>query len=129
MATNCVLKLRETIDDRHVYECVDCGRLVRSRYDDPKMVHVECGTGRERPCVHLGDSTRVQECETCGGNWRIKVFDCAVHDECSIQTVLPDIAVCASCEQYRAQPSEEPSHQVEPTISTRRSEVGGGQSR
>jgi hypothetical protein len=50
-----------------------------------------------RPCTSRGASTRQQECESCAGQIKIKVFACNKHTECTIGKQLPGIACCASC--------------------------------
>ena len=58
------------------------------------------------PCLHLGDSTRQQECDTCAGKTRIKVFTCSIHGECTLGKKLDGLACCAGCKEY--EPKETP---------------------
>src|SRR4051812_45863093 len=64
---------------------------------------------RERPCRHLGEEHRQQECRTCRGQVRIKVLTCAVHTECSLAKLLPGVACCRTCPDYEPQPGPERS--------------------
>lgn len=52
-------------------------------------------------------------CRTCGvgGEMRVPIFDCAVHDACALAPTTPDPdlkhwtgAVCLTCEQFEASP-------------------------
>ena len=53
-------------------------------------------------CRHLGSETRQQDCPTCKGNVRLKVFGCAVHGECTIDTAQSGVACCGGCGDYAA---------------------------
>lgn len=52
------------------------------------------------PCIHLGAELRQQECQTCQGSTRIKVFACFVHGEATIAKQLESVACCQSCPDY-----------------------------
>lgn len=54
-------------------------------------------------CRHLGDSTRQQECDSCAGKTRIKIFACAIHGECTLGKKLEGLACCSGCGEWRAQ--------------------------
>jgi len=48
-------------------------------------------------CPHLGEPTgEMLPCNSCGGTVRLKLFDCAVFGQCTIQTRLEGVACCAS---------------------------------
>jgi hypothetical protein len=52
-------------------------------------------------CQHLGTPTgETQECQTCRGKAKIKLFACSLHGVCTIAKQLPGIATCASCADY-----------------------------
>lgn len=58
---------------------------------------------RQGACQHLGAATGERQCASCrGGGYRIKVFACALHVECTIGKQLPGIACCASCSHFAA---------------------------
>jgi hypothetical protein len=55
-------------------------------------------------CRHLGEAIRQEECPTCTGRVRLKVFACALHDACTTHKALTNVACCADCLDY--QPKE-----------------------
>ncbi len=57
---------------------------------------------RTAPCVYRGEATRSQECPTCSGNVRVKIFACPLHKECTIAKQLEGVACCGSCPDYEA---------------------------
>jgi hypothetical protein len=68
--------------------------------------------GRIRPCVHRGEVRREQQCPTCRGSVRLKVFACALHGECTIARALGGLACCATCPDYDAgPPADQPQTQ------------------
>lgn len=50
-------------------------------------------------CIHRGESTGTQECPTCSGTVKLKVFTCAIHGECTIQKRIEGVA-CCPCDDY-----------------------------
>jgi len=60
--------------------------------------------GRTRSCRHRGETRREQECPTCRGVVRLKVFACELHGECTIGRSLAGVACCATCPDYEAGP-------------------------
>lgn len=60
------------------------------------------GDDRGAPCIHRGEQIDEVPCETCSGNVRLKVFQCAVKGQCTIGRQSPGMACCASCEQYQS---------------------------
>jgi|AGTN01.2.fsa_nt_gi hypothetical protein len=53
-------------------------------------------------CVHRGEQLRLQECPTCCGSVRVKVFACAIHGECVIEKNGLGLARCWTCPEFRA---------------------------
>jgi hypothetical protein len=52
-------------------------------------------------CRHLRDQIRLQECKTCGGTVRIKVFGCEVFDECALgKPPTREMASCSGCQKF-----------------------------
>jgi hypothetical protein len=50
------------------------------------------------PCVHRSaESTGSEQCQTCQGTVRIKLYGCDIHKSCTIATVLPGYATCQTC--------------------------------
>jgi len=47
-------------------------------------------------CTHRGQQIRTQECDLCKGNVIVKVFECAIHGECSIRKNV-GVTVCNTC--------------------------------
>lgn len=58
-------------------------------------------------CVHRGSEIREQDCPTCVGLIRIKVFQCALHRECTLAKPLDAIACCARCGDYQPAQADE----------------------
>lgn len=59
------------------------------------------------PCEHFGEHLRNQVCETCCGEDKIKVFQCDVYGEATIQKKLPDVDGCCDsgrCQAYESAP-------------------------
>ena len=55
---------------------------------------------RDGTCAHLGAEVRQEKCSTCCGNVRLKVFDCELHGECTLDTALSGVACCSGCGDY-----------------------------
>jgi hypothetical protein len=55
---------------------------------------------RTGPCVHRGPEVRQEECPTCRGRVRLKVFACGLHGECTVARPLAGTACCATCPDY-----------------------------
>lgn len=55
---------------------------------------------QQLPCVHIGPERRLQQCESCGGMVKIRVFSCAVHAETTLGKKVPDVACCQGCTDY-----------------------------
>lgn len=55
-------------------------------------------------CARLGEYQRTEECETCVGKTRIKVFACSLYGEATIAKKLDGIACCdkGKCADYSA---------------------------
>lgn len=52
------------------------------------------------PCAHRGEQVSTIGCEACGGNGKfvqIKVFACAVHEECTLGRTKEKIVNCLEC--------------------------------
>lgn len=56
----------------------------------------------QEPCRHLGRELRTEVCATCGGNVKLKVFCCSVHQECTLSSRLPALVSCHSCSDYES---------------------------
>ena len=54
-----------------------------------------------RQCVHRGEAVRTVECESCGGNWSLKLFACALYGECSL-SAKADVRFCGHCPDAEA---------------------------
>lgn len=52
---------------------------------------------RPRPCLHLGDVLRLDDCATCKGTVRVKVYACShpAHAETTLSG-------CRTCPDYQA---------------------------
>jgi hypothetical protein len=57
------------------------------------------------PCRRLGEALRAQECPTCCGTVKIKIFQCELHDECTLAHALAEAACCRTCGDYEREPA------------------------
>lgn len=48
-------------------------------------------------CIHRGEVLRLQECESCSGKRKLKIYSCALHGECYLGAKLPDVRRCDLC--------------------------------
>lgn len=55
---------------------------------------------RRTSCQFLGQELRTQECSSCAGKVRLKVFACQLHKECTMGKWLDGVATCATCLDY-----------------------------
>ena len=79
--------------------CRQCGGCV-TRDDTIAVLPYRRGCGTKRdlpPCRHVGEQLRTQECPTCSGRVRVKVFTCAVHGECTVAKRIDNVALCDGC--------------------------------
>ena len=95
---------REPSDGRYRYVCIDCGLGVRARHEvSPASIIASCNAERcqAAKCIHRGaEHSRLERCETCCGNVRLKIFPCAIHGECSLDQGAS--VTCCPCEDYEA---------------------------
>ena len=54
----------------------------------------------EQPCNHVGSELRTQKCLTCKGEVLLKVFGCALHNQCTLLRAVPPVACCRTCHDY-----------------------------
>lgn len=57
---------------------------------------------RTQKCRHRGEEIGTEECPTCRGSVKVKVFTCDVHEECTLVKQLDDVACCRRCDDYAA---------------------------
>jgi hypothetical protein len=60
------------------------------------------GTGIIPSCVRIGSEVRLQGCQSCGEGWKLKVFSCDIHGECTLGKKLETLACCSRCNDYKA---------------------------
>jgi hypothetical protein len=53
-------------------------------------------------CRHRGIVREEVDCATCNGSVRIKVFDCPLHERCTVGKRLEDTTCCLTCEDFAA---------------------------
>lgn len=53
-------------------------------------------------CRFRGSELRLQECPTCCGKVRVKVFACESHGECTLAKAIEGVSCCQGCQQYRS---------------------------
>ena len=90
--------------------CTCCGQRVT--LNAPEPIRHACGGllrqpaaaigKRTAPCQYRGSEQRTEQCETCQGNVRIKVFGCCKHVACTVAQPMPGLAICAACPDYVA---------------------------
>lgn len=77
------------------------GRLAALRESDPRYRALADGRpippAPPLPCVHRGGATGERECQSCGGNVRLKVHACAIHGACTVGKHLDGLACCREC--------------------------------
>lgn len=56
--------------------------------------------GHVEPCLHLGRELRREECPSCSGTVKVKVFACGKFGECTMAKSLSGIQTCESCPGY-----------------------------
>ena len=54
-------------------------------------------------CVSVREVLREEECPSCRGNVRIKVFRCELHGECTLSSKLSSVRACRACPDYVAE--------------------------
>ena len=55
-------------------------------------------------CIHLGDDTgEVITCNNCSGNVRVKIYECAVHKQCTLGKKIGEVVACTDCGDYRSE--------------------------
>lgn len=98
---------------RFGFTCPHCRRAYWSNYNNAeKIMGRTCdpggGTVREpllhlsdySSCQHRGPQLRVDECPTCNGNVKVKVFACAVHVECELANKINGVKFCGACRDF-----------------------------
>src|SRR5579859_1398849 len=55
-------------------------------------------------CIHRGEELRQQDCPSCAGTVKVKIFGCSLHTECSLGKQLTGTACCANCHDYASEP-------------------------
>lgn len=86
------------------WKCAKCLRIIRVRgITKPPKRECKEATPRIGPCQSIGDELRREVCGTCGGNqYKLKVFACAFHGECTLEKQLPEVKCCRSCADFEA---------------------------
>ena len=60
-----------------------------------------CDKNSVGTCIHRSQNhLRLKDCPTCAGSVKIKVFNCVLYKECTIQQQIDNIKCCASCSDY-----------------------------
>lgn len=86
-----------------VYPCPEPEMMMMASSEGSTLsVSSKSKTLADLPCVHRGEALRADECPTCSGSVKLKVFDCAVHGECTIIKRLGDVKTCNGCKQREA---------------------------
>ena len=96
--------------DGRLKACPACGLRCTLAVDEATIKN-KCQPGPFRvpakrgPCVHRGEESRREECDTCRGRVKLKVFDCTLHGECTLEKPLVGVATCNDCADYQPPPS------------------------
>lgn len=90
----CICRSSKTGDGwRHV--CSVCETV----YDTCMPVHhAACKKPRGR-CIHRGDEIERVPCQVCKTKAQIAVFECEIHDRCSVETNV-GFKVCSICKDH-----------------------------
>lgn len=96
--------LYEKTPDEKLWKCQrqKCGHELLVRPHHKSVPNRVCGVTSVTQCVHRGSLVGEQECETCQGSTRIKLFACALHGVCTIGKRIDMLACCAQCGDYEA---------------------------
>jgi hypothetical protein len=57
-----------------------------------------------RDCIHRGPKVDERPCETCKGNVRVFIFECAALGKCTEEKKFADLASCRGCSRFTALP-------------------------
>jgi hypothetical protein len=52
-------------------------------------------------CINLLNLFESKKCNSCNGNVKIKVFNCIIHDKCTINKEITNIVCCKNCPSYK----------------------------
>lgn len=77
-----------------------CENRVLTDYP-PERCHAICQVAIGS-CASRGEYLRDDQCPTCSGSVRIKVFQCDRHSECTIGQPMEGIACCVQCTDFKA---------------------------
>jgi hypothetical protein len=101
-----VLKFKPRADGQRGWLCLEDGTRVGRWECDFDPSGFERFSARDpvaRPCVHLGADTGERlQCDSCRGSTQFKVFECAVHGQCTIGRKPAGVASCWVCSSYSA---------------------------
>lgn len=53
-------------------------------------------------CQHRGEAVDEVECPSCRGTVKLKVFDCARHERCTLAKPIDGIGCCSNCTEFIA---------------------------
>jgi hypothetical protein len=102
--------------ERH--RCLKPDILFRLCRTDERYFHLwEVGQGpgqqsravpvASRPCAHRGEVVREEDCDSCHGRVRLKVFECSMHGACSLARPIESVACCEGCPDYKPLPLDD----------------------
>lgn len=75
--------------------CATCGYTTRPTIVKPERYVRECSTDWQKSeCPHRKELLRLEPCEGCRGEVKIKVFACERYGECTISKAIPGVHVC-----------------------------------
>ncbi len=87
--------------------CSRCGYVLSRDYTGERVIRnctdppTHRDLTRSTDCRHRGETIRTKDCKGCRGNVRVKVFECTIHNECSLAKAV-GVVVCVRCDDYEA---------------------------
>lgn len=68
----------------------------RILWSDPKT------QAKNQPCFHLGlDTGETLLCPSCQGAVKVKLFNCSLHQKCSLVKPVGETKCCKTCTDYK----------------------------
>ena len=86
-------------------DCEAIAQASETRYAERLRAKAEGRVTRKAICVHRGERTSAADGKCPQGIRCVKVYECALHGQCTLARKIDGIACCAGCADYR-----EPEH-------------------
>ena len=85
-----------------------CGRIFASEKDGDHITETtdamlaSLALAPSSPCTHRGESEKSVACESCCGSVKVKVFQCDLHEECTIKKRAGELKTCLGCVDHES---------------------------